>query len=108
MFVFDGAVALCGGKARFGLTAAVLTRAGWRRHHVQSIHARVCCRLEQRRCDGCGGLCKKCLRFVLVFDACERAGLRHVSVFCGAVEIWGVAFEIGVDCGRCWGGVVVA
>jgi hypothetical protein len=60
VFAFDGAVALCGGGC-FGLTAFVLTRAGWRRHHDQSVHARDCCRLEQRRCDGCFGLCKKWL-----------------------------------------------
>ena len=50
-----------GGKALFGLTAVVFTRAGWRRHHDQSIHARVCCGIEQRRCDGCFGLGKKSL-----------------------------------------------
>ena len=61
MFVFDGAVAFCG-ETRFGLTVFVFNRAGRRWHHDQSIHARVRCRLEQRRCDGCFGLCKKWLR----------------------------------------------
>jgi hypothetical protein len=41
------------GEARFGLTAAVFTRAG--------IHARVCFGIEQRRCDGCCGRGKQCL-----------------------------------------------
>jgi hypothetical protein len=78
MFAFDGAVFLCGGEARFGLTAVVFTRAGWRRHHDAEIHARVCYGVEQRRFDGRVGLCKKWMRFVRVFDACGRAGLRPV------------------------------
>jgi hypothetical protein len=53
-FAFDGAVALSGGGgARLGLTAVVLTRAGWRRHHDAEKHA----------------------RYRLVFD------LRHMVVF---------------------------
>ena len=49
------------GEARVELTAFVFTRAGWRRHHDAEKHARVCCGIEQRRCDGCFGLCKKSL-----------------------------------------------
>ena len=49
------------GEARVGLTAFVFTRAGWRRHHDAEKHARVCCGIEQRRCDGCFGRCKKSL-----------------------------------------------
>jgi hypothetical protein len=49
------------GEARFRLTAVVYTRAGWRRHDDAEKHARVCCEIEQRRCDGCFGRGKKSL-----------------------------------------------
>ena len=78
-----------GGKAHFGLMAFFFTRAGWRRHHDLSIHARICFGIEQRRCDGCFGLGKKCLGFVCMFDACERAGFAGCLRFCGAIVIMG-------------------
>ena len=49
------------GEARVELTAFVFTRAGWRRHDDAEKHARVCCEIEQRRCDGCFGQGKKSL-----------------------------------------------
>ena len=66
------------GEARFGLTAFHFTRAGRRRHHDPEKHARVCYGVEQWRFDGRVGRGKKWLRFVRVFDACERAGFRPV------------------------------
>ena len=50
-----------GGKARVGLTIVIFTRAGWRRLPDAEKHARVCCGIEQRRCDGCFGRGKKSL-----------------------------------------------
>ena len=60
-FLLMGLMIGGGGKASFGLTAFCFTRAGWRRHHDAEIHARVCCGIEQRRCDGCFGRRKKSL-----------------------------------------------
>ncbi len=59
-FVLSGLL-VHAGAARVGLTAFLFTCAGWRRHYDRSIHARVCCRVEQWRCDGCFGQCKTCL-----------------------------------------------
>jgi hypothetical protein len=107
-FLLMGLMIGGGRKASVGLTAFCFTRAGWRQHHDHSIHARVRCGIEQRRCDGCFGRSKKSLRFVCMFDACERAGFAALLRFCGAIVIMGGMRLREVDCGRCWGGAVVA
>ena len=59
-FVLSGLL-VHAGAARVGLTAFWFTCAGWRRHYDPENHARVCCRVEQWRCDDCFGPGEKCL-----------------------------------------------
>ncbi len=58
-FVLSGLL-VHAGAAQVGLTAFWFTCAGWRRHYHPEKNARVCCRVEQWRCDGCFGRGEKC------------------------------------------------
>ena len=71
---FEGVVVCCGGGV-YGADDCVCFRAGWRRHHDRSQHARGCCWFEQRRCDGCFGISKTYVCDCCVTDVCEGAGL---------------------------------
>ena len=68
---FEGAVVCCGGGV-YGADDCVCFRAGWRRHHDRSRHARGCCWFEQRRSHGSlrrGKITCACC----AADACVRA-----------------------------------